>query len=174
MNQQRIRKIVFSAMFCALVYAATWIYVPAPAVGNVNLGDGVLLLCAWVLGGPWAAVAAALGATLADLTMGYAIYAPATFVIKALMVTAAILVGRLLSKLHMPALIARILSALCAELVMIAGYFLYEALVLQYGIGAVANIPFNAIQGAFGMILACVVYAVLARAGISMGNDQSK
>ena len=172
MNRQKIRKIVFGAMFCALTYAATWIYVPAPAVGNVNLGDGVLLLCAWVLGGPWTAIAAALGATLADLTMGYAIYAPATFVIKALMVTAALLVGRLLSKARFPKLLLRVLSATAAEIVMIAGYFLYEALVLQYGIAAAGNILFNAVQGVVGMIIACLCYAVLERAGIVTENER--
>ena len=167
MNQQRIRKIVFSAMFCALVFAATWIYVPAPAVGNVNLGDGVLLLSAWMLGGPWAAVSAALGATLADLSSGFAIYAPATFLIKAAMVCTALLVCRLLSQTKLPKRLARVFSAVTAELVMILGYLAYEALFLHYGIAAIANIPFNAVQGAFAVILSSVVYELLSRIGFN-------
>ena len=168
MNQKRLRKLIFSAMFCALVFAATWISIPAPLVGNVNLGDGVLLLCAWMLGGVWAAVAAAMGAALCDLALGYAIYAPATLVIKALMVVVAIAVVKLLSHLHMHVRVARLISAVCAELIMILGYFAYEALALGYGIAAAANIPFNAIQGALGIAVALVVYEVLHRAGIKV------
>ncbi|MBQ7347212.1 MAG: ECF transporter S component [Clostridia bacterium] len=170
MKQKRLRLIVFSAMFCALVFAATMIAVPA-GIGNVNLGDGVLLLCAWMLGGPWAAVAAAAGAALADLALAYTVYAPGTFVIKALMVVAVLLIVKFAPKLHMSARVARIVSAVCAELVMVGGYFAYEALILQYGIAAAASIPFNAVQGAFGIVLSLVVYEVLARAGIKVNQD---
>ena len=158
-------------MFCALVFAATMIAVPTGLVGNVNLGDGVLLLCAWTLGGPWAAVAAALGATLADFAAGYAVYAPATFVIKALMVVAVLLIVRLLQKLRLPLRVAHLVAAIAAEILMIGGYFCYEALILQYGIAAAANIPFNAVQGAFGIMLSLVVYEVLVRAGIGIDLD---
>jgi uncharacterized membrane protein len=171
MNQRRIQKLVFSAVFCALTFAATWIFVPAPGVGNVNLGDGVLLLCAWILGGPWAVISAALGATLADLSSGFALYAPATLLIKALMVGVALLVLRLSARL--PSRLSRILSAVFAEIVMVVGYFLYECLVLGitlgidgYGIVSLANIPFNAVQGIFGILLATLVYEVLARVGM--------
>lgn len=167
MNQQRIRKLVISAVFCALVFAATWIYIPAPSVGNVNLGDGMLLLCAWMLGGPWAAVAAATGAALCDLVSGFALYAPATFVIKALMVVVAIGCFGLFQKLRLHATVCRALSAVCAELVMIVGYYLYESTVVLHSfIGAAANIPFNAVQGLFGIVLACVLYEFLARSAI--------
>lgn len=162
-----VKKLVISAMFCALVFAATWIFVQVPIGGNVNLGDGALLLCAWMLGGPWAVVSAALGATLADLTSGFALYAPATFVIKACMVTVAMLLAKGLLRLRLPAGLARLLSAACAESVMVLGYFGYEALILSYGIGAAANIPFNLIQGAVGMAVATAMYELLVRAGFS-------
>ena len=165
MNQKRLRKIVLSAMFCALVFAATWIAIPA-VIGNVNLGDGVLLLCAWMLGGPWAAVAAALGATLTDLVGGYASYAPGTFVIKALMVAVAIALFKLLPRLGVHHRLSRILSAVGAELVMILGYFVYEALFLGYGLGAAASVPFNALQGAFAIVISNLVYELIAKAGL--------
>ena len=166
MNRTRLKKIIYSALFCALVFAATWISVPAPLVGNVNLGDSMLLLAAWTLGGPWAVVAAACGSALADLAGAYAVYAPATLVIKALMVTAAILLSRLLAKRSRRA--GMILSAVVAELLMIGGYFLYEATFLKLGIGAAANIPFNAIQGTVSVILACASYELIRRAGIHL------
>ena len=158
-------KLVLSAMFCALVFAFTFIFVPA-GVGNVNLGDGALLLAAWTLGGPWAAVSAAMGATLADLACGYAIYAPATFVIKAVMVAVALTVGGLLSKLRLSLRLCRLVAALSAELVMALGYLLYEATVLGYGVAAVANLPFNAVQGGVAVLLSGAMFEILAHTGL--------
>ena len=166
-NQKRLQRLVFSAMFCAVVFTATWISVPAPAIGNVNLGDAAILLSAWMLGGPWAAVAAGLGAALADLVSGYAVYAPATFLIKALMVVAVIGIGKLGARTKRSDRLFRILGAIAAELVMITGYLLYESLVIGIGWAAVANVPFNAAQGAIGIVLAMAAYTLLRRAGIS-------
>ena len=154
-------------MFAALIFAATWIAIPLP-IGNINLGDGVLLLSAWMLGGPWAALAASVGATLTDLMGGYAIYAPATFLIKGLMVWVAILVLKALEKANIHTAVRRILSGLAAELVMIVGYFVYEALLIGLGWGALVSIPFNAVQGAVAILMASILYQVLSKAGFQM------
>lgn len=154
-------------MFCALVFAGTWISIPMP-IGNVNLGDGMLLVGAWLLGGPWAIVATALGATFVDLMSPYAIYAPGTLVIKALMATVAILMLKLLVKTKLPKVLALVLSATAAELVMIAGYFAYEALFLGLGLGAAVSIPFNAMQGGAAIVLSVAVYELLSRAGVEI------
>ena len=166
MNQKRIQKLVMSAVFCALCFAATWISVPAPTVGNVNLGDAMILMCAWTLGGPWSMIAAAMGATLTDLTGGYAVYAPGTLVIKALMVAAALGVCRLMKGLRVSDFWARLLSGISAELVMVAGYLIYEAFFLSLGAGALLNIPFNAIQGAVCVTAALLCYNLMHRAGV--------
>ena len=164
MNRQKTLKLAMSAMFCALVFAMTWISVPAPAAGNVNLGDGMLLLCAWLLSGPWAAIAAAAGAALADLSSGYIIYAPATFVIKACMVLVAIALLQALERVRLPKLLCRILSSVGAELTMILGYFVYEAWILAYGVPvAAANILFNSVQGAVAILLANLAYPLLRK-----------
>ena len=46
---------------------------------------------------------------------------------------------------------------------MVLGYFAYEALFLGYGMGAVASIPGNAVQGAVGLILGVLVYKLLEK-----------
>lgn len=159
MNSKQIRKLVFSAMFCALVFAATWISVPSPLGGNVNLGDGFLLLGAWILGGPWSMVACALGAALTDLLSAYALYAPATFVIKVLMGAVAWLLFRLCSKIP---LVARcLLAGIAAELVMTLGYFLYEGILYGW-LPAAVNIPFNLIQGAIAVAVATLLQLLLS------------
>ena len=171
-KQKKLQRMVYAAMFCALVFAATWISIPTPTVGNVNLGDSVILLTAWMLGGAWAALAAGVGAALTDLVAGYAIYIPATFLIKALMVLAVIGCRRFGAKTPRSERFWRIASAVMAEGVMVVGYFLYEALVLKYGWAAAANIPFNVVQGGVGIVLAVAVYELLIRAGIQ--TDQKK
>ncbi len=162
------KNLTLTALFCALVFIATWIYIPAPVVGNVNLGDAAILLAAWTLGGPWAAVAAALGATLADLSSGFVLYAPATFLIKAAMVGVALAVLHFTTKL--PTLVRSLLSALAAEATMVLGYFLYEFLVLGtilqfegYAVTAVANIAFNCMQAAAAIVIAVPLRPLLKK-----------
>lgn len=153
----RTRKLVLAAMFCALTFLGTCIAIPVPLAGNLNFGDGFLLVAAWTLGLPWG-LGAALGAMLSDLVMGYGIYIPATLVIKALMVVAAVLLRRALEGIHLPRLVRRILPALAAELIMVGGYYLFESLfVLGSFAAALPNIPFNLLQGLFGIIIATLV-----------------
>ncbi len=77
--------IIDIAVFTALVYAATiavQIYQPATG-GYFNLGEAVIYVAALLRGPLVAAIAGGVGAALADLSTGYAIFAPATLVIKA-------------------------------------------------------------------------------------------
>ena len=86
MKNNRTRLIVLSALFAALACVATMVIrIPSPFKGYLNLGDSVVLLSGWLLPPVYGALAAGLGSALADLFSGYVTYAPATFVIKALM-----------------------------------------------------------------------------------------
>ncbi len=79
-------------------------------------------------------------------------YAPGTFLIKALTAWTAGAVIHLLQD-RLPRT-SRLLSSVIAEAVMTAGYFLYEAWVLSYGLAAATNIPFNLLQGAVCILIA--------------------
>ena len=161
-SNDHIKKLTLSAAVCALTFAATFISVPAPFFGNVNVGDSVLLLGVWLLGGPWSIVAAAVGAALCDLTGAYAVYAPATLIIKAGMAAIALLIKKLTSHRSLP--LQRILSGLGAEAVMILGYFLYEAFFLQLGVeAAMLNAPFNCVQGTVSIAAFYVIHALLSK-----------
>ena len=160
MSQKRTQKLAFAALFGALVFAATWVSFPSPMGGNVNLGDCILLIAAWMPLEPWSVFAVAIGATLTDIASGYAIYAPATFLIKALMVTVAVLIKHGFPKLH--AVWRALLSGVVAELLMTAGYFVYE--ILLYGVeAALFNIPFNLVQGGIAIAVAILLSFVLSR-----------
>lgn len=159
--KRHTKKLVLAALFAALACMMTMvIQVPAPT-GYVNLGDCAVLLGAWVLGPWWGGAAAALGSMLADVLGGWASYAPATFVIKFVMAIAAAYILRALSG-HK----GMLLGALAAELLMVAGYFTYESLVLRIGAGAVGAIPFNLTQGAVNVVAGVAVALLLDRSGV--------
>lgn len=67
----KVKKLVFSALMAALVYAATMmIQIPSPMNGYVNLGDCFVLLSGWLLG-PWYGAAALIFRALGKTKLGY-------------------------------------------------------------------------------------------------------
>ena len=155
MTDRQIHRLVYAALLAALVCAGTIvIQIPSPTNGYVNAGDSFVLLSGWLLG-PWLGGATAgIGSMLADLLLGYAHYAPGTLVIKGLDAAVAGLLFRALRG----RLGGQILSAVTGELVMVAGYFAYTALLLGRGIGAAASVPGNLIQGAVATVLAILIF----------------
>ena len=85
MQNFSVKKLTFTGLMAALICVLTMFpHIPIPAgSGYIHLGDGMILLAAMVVG-PLAIPAAAIGSALADLFSGYALYAPATAVIKGL------------------------------------------------------------------------------------------
>lgn len=161
-RNKTMQKPVLAAMFAALAAVATMvIQIPAPA-GYVNLGDAIVLLAGCILGPTYGFVAGGLGPALADLLLGYGVYAPGTFVIKGLTaVIAALLLGILLKKGHKPSVPRMLLCTVPAELFMALGYFVYETAILKVGAGAAAAIPANLTQGLVGVAAAVVLYRLL-------------
>ena len=157
MKENKTKRLVLAALLMALTTVATAVLsIPLP-YGFANLGDAAVLLAGGVLGGPLGVIAAGVGSALADLVLGYTVYAPATLVIKGVMATVfCCIYGKKSSVLHM------ILAALSAECVMVGGYFLYETIL--YGAAAAALSIFgNAMQGGIGAALACVVLPLVKR-----------
>jgi len=163
MRNDKIQKLVWAGLFTALTAVATMIVqVPSPIGGFFNAGDAVVILGAFLLGSPWGAVAAGLGSALVDLFSGpYAIYAPATLIIKAMMALAAGAILRSSKKKN--SLPIAILGSIVAELIMIAGYFAYESTILGLGWGAIANVPGNSAQGVFGVLAGTALFYALLR-----------
>lgn len=143
MKNQKLLTLVRTSLYCALIFTASWICFPT-ANGNVNLGDGVILLCAWNLGGWQSVVAAAVGSALTDLSGGFALWAPGTVIIKSL-VTLTAIAGKKATEKKYPTG-SLIYSAIAAELVMTVGYLVYETVVLSFGEAALLNVPANLLQ----------------------------
>ena len=160
MKHDKLIKLVLAALFAALTCVATSvIHVPIPATnGYINLGDGVVLLGAFLLGPVYGAAAGGLGSMLADLLLGYASYAPGTLIIKGAMgLCAGLLFGALRDKSRAASLVSGILG----EVIMVLGYFAYESTLLGYGLAAAASIGANCIQGLGGLVVSLAVYHVL-------------
>lgn len=159
-----VQKIVITALFAALCSVATFIQVPLP-FGYFNLGDIFVLMSAWVLG-PIGAIAAALGSAITDMLLGYAIYAPATFVIKGGVAIVAYFAHKLFSsiiKKDRLDVIRRATSAILGECVMVGGYFFYESMILGYGMGALASVWGNTLQALAGVFGATLLMSVLPK-----------
>lgn len=148
-SMNRTRKLMTASMLTALTCLATMVIkIPSPLQGYLNLGDCVVLCCGWVLGPVYGFWAAGMGSGLADLLSGYALYAPATFLIKGAMAAAAWVIWHKLEGKSG----SRLLSGVCAELLMIGGYLAFESVL--YGFGpALVNVPANGMQGLAGLIL---------------------
>lgn len=159
MNKNKLRLIIISALFAALICVATIVIkIPTPLNGYINLGDCVILVAAFTLPCGYGFLATGIGSALADILSGYTAYAPATFIIKGLMVLVAFAVTKLLN-VNKPNL-AKVLSGVLAELWMVLGYYIFEG--FMYGFKpSLLNIPMNLIQGVAGLILAGVVVKVL-------------
>ena len=149
-SKERVTRLTLSAMLAALVFVATSFFKLPVSVtqGYIHLGDGFILLGAMLLGSP-AIIAAALGSALADLLGGYTVYILPTFIITG--AVAAVAVWAFASERPMW---VRLLGAVVAEAVMVAGYFVAEWLVLGYGLAAAAGalVP-NLMQGISGIVI---------------------
>ena len=127
-NTTKLKKLALCGLLAAFVFVGTQIRVPT-AIGYINLGDAVILIGSFILG-PIAFVPAAIGSALSDLLAGYPQYIIPTFIIKGLM---GLIAGVLLRKSEATA-IRKILIGVIAEIIMIAGYFVFESLPFMYGV----------------------------------------
>ena len=161
---EKLRSAVTASAVAAITCLATMI-IKVPTIGTggyVNIGDSVVLIGAWLLGNPYGALAAAIGSALADLLSGYPAYVPGTAIIKfAMAFVCSVIYKRLAEKLHKT--VVYIISGIVAELIMIAGYFLYESTILGYGIAASASIISNAVQGIVCLVLGTAVILLFAK-----------
>lgn len=163
------RMLALTGLFAALGCVGTMVLqVPSPTGGYMNLGDAVVILGAWLLGPAYGAAAGGVGPAMADLLSGYAVYVPATLVIKAVMALLAAWVYRMLGKRGL------LLSALAAEVPMVLGYWLFDgALAALSGggalglclLGSAAGVPSNLVQAAFGAAASTLLALALRRSG---------
>ena len=146
---------------------STWKRAPSPLNGYLNIGDCIVLLAGWLLSPAYGFLAAGIGSALADVFSGYLVYAPATFAIKGAMALIAYYGVKLLRE-KPGKLVARIASGAVAEIFMVGGYFLFEGIIYDGFIAVAVNIPANAIQGAVGLVLGCLLVTLFEKKRINL------
>lgn len=156
-------KIVLGTVLAALVCVVTVLFtLPIPATnGYFNLGESIIYIVALSFG-PFVGAIAGGGAAIADLILGFYAFAPGTFAIKVIEgFTVGVLNKRLKQRASSTTLSAAISVALGGG-IMVAGYFLYEQIVLGYPIElALAEVPFNIVQAMVGLAVAVPVFHAL-------------
>lgn len=146
------RKIVTSSLLVALTTVLTmFVKIPLSAFGYVHLGDTVIFLACYLLKPKYSFVVAGLGSALADVILGYYIYAPITFAVKVLV---ALCFSFIIYK--KPTILKQIIGVVFGSIIIAAGYFLFEG--FMYGFApSLLNVPFNLAQGgvcgAIGILL---------------------
>ena len=162
MSHDKLVRLVFTGLLTALVCVATMVIkIPTPTNGYVNVGDALVLVSGWLLGPAYGFFAAGVGSALADLINGYGTYVAGTLLIKGLMgLTAALMMRKGNTA-------SRVIGGVCAEGIMVFGYFLYESTLLGYGMAAAASILGNAVQGGVGLVFGLLLYRVLDKAELT-------
>jgi len=165
----KVRDLAAAAVFIALTFVVTrYTVIPIPQTkGYFNLGEVVIYIAALVYGPAVGGLAGGIGSSLADLVGGYLQFAPFTLVVKGI---EGLIVGRLAGS----GTRSRLRATAAGGVWMVAGYFLAEVIFARpLGIAptsatavaaAGAELPFNIVQVAVGIIIATVVAARLRAA----------
>ncbi len=166
MTSMKTRKIVMAALMAAMTCIATMvIQVPSPTGGYIHLGDGFVLLSGIILGPLYGGAAAGLGSMFADLLSGYAVFAPATLIIKALAAVIGGLVYYTLCHTVFQAkhkLIPVITAGICGGIIVTVGYFIFESIILGNGLAAtIVGVPANIVQNLFGITVSSFLLPLL-------------
>lgn len=153
---RKVLNMVYAAVFAAMIFALTrFIQISVPGgAGYLHFGDAMIYIVASTLGGPWALLASALGAAIADLTSGFAVYAPISAIVKVLIALPFVLVNKKSEKILTPLTICLTIPS---GVITVLGYFLGDLIVNKAY--AVADIPMNIVQAVGSAIIFVVISA---------------
>lgn len=150
----KTHQMVLFALFASLTVVMTLlIRFPIPfAQGYLNIGDGVVMLAALVMGPAAGFWVGSIGSALADMIAGYAMYMPFTFFIKGL---EGYFAGWLFMRTK-----KTVLSVGVAAVWMATGYLLTDWFL--YGLAAaIAAFPLNLLQGLAGSIVSVLLFRII-------------
>ena len=166
---------VTTAMMTAMVMIATTFFKIPNAMGYIHLGDGFVLLAAIILPKKYACFAGGVGAGLADIYGGYAVWAPWTLVIKIVMVLIVqlffdFLMKRASNGKHIAKIagipFAELFAYVLAVLWTVSGYYVAQGFISGNWIAPVADVPGNVLQAAVGSIIAILVSVTLGKTSL--------
>ena len=166
---------VTTAMMTAMVMIATTFFKVPNAMGYIHLGDGFVLLAAIILPKKYACFAGGVGAGLADIYGGYAVWAPWTLVIKIVMVLIVqlffdFLMKRASNGKHIAKIagipFAELFAYVLAVLWTVSGYYVAQGFISGNWIAPVADVPGNVLQASVGAVIAILVSVALGKTAL--------
>lgn len=164
-TDKTLRLVLTGLMTAVVTVCVMALPIPIPmTTGYVNLGDGIIFLSVMLLGWKYGAFAGGVGASLADILLGAAAWAPWTLVIKAGM---AMILGLMLnlptkeSKTDKAVPFRGILGMVLATAFMTGGYYLAEGVMYGNWMAPIVGIPWNLLQGAVGAVIASALSIAL-------------
>lgn len=166
---------VTTAMMTVMVMIATTFFKVPNAMGYIHLGDGFVLLAAIILPKKYACFAGGVGAGLADIYGGYAVWAPWTLVIKIVMVLIVQLFFDFLTKRasngkHIAKIagipFAELFAYVLAVLWTVSGYYVAQGFISGNWAAPIADVPGNVLQAAVGSVIAILVSVALGKTSL--------
>ena len=156
MKNFKVKDLVITSLFIALVYVFTWIVkiqLPfAPNGGLIHLGNVPFFLAAIFFDKRVGMTSGALGMGLFDLISGWVLWSPMT-------VISALIMGYILNKFNYKHLKLKnlLLSFVLVALVKVVVYYIGEVFILSSFVTPLASIPGNIIQIAVSSVIVLVV-----------------
>lgn len=166
---------VTTAMMTAMVMIATTFFKIPNAMGYIHLGDGFVLLAAIILPKKYACFAGGVGAGLADIYGGYAVWAPWTLVIKIVMVLIVQLFFDFLTKRasngkHIAKIagipFAELFAYVLAVLWTVSGYYVAQGFISGNWVAPIADVPGNVLQASVGAVITILVSVALGKTAL--------
>ncbi len=159
----KTKEMTKSAILIALVFVAVkLVNIPTAIGGVINLSDSLILLISVYESKHSSVLIAGTGSFLAEFFSPYAIFAPATLIVKSLMAYVSSVISK--SQLIKNKNLRRLCAFSIAESIMIVGYFIYQAFFLNLGvITASLDIVNNLIQAVASIIIAFILSNIFER-----------
>lgn len=173
-NSMATKDMVETALMAAIIFVATFAMQIKTGNGYIHPGDAMVFVATIILSRKKSVLAAAIGMGLADLLSGYAVWAPFTLVIKAVMAYIAARIAH--RKYNNGTNIANnVFAFIVAGVWMVAAYFgagIIVDIILSSGqmsiyaalLDSVKGVIGNVIQAGFGVIVGTILSQILINA----------
>ena len=137
---------IFAAIACILTMI---IQIPVPTTaGYINIGDLGVMLAGLIFGPIIGFISGGVGSALADIFLGFPLYAPITFIVKGL---EGFVVGLIANPriFHGKRTYKDILAVISGGILMVLGYFIVQLFIFGI-VAALIEVPGNLFQFIFG------------------------
>lgn len=159
--------VAFSSVFAAAVAIATMIITIPVGFGVLNFGEIVIYTAAFLFGGVVGGLAGGIGASAADLILGYAVWAPITLIVKGLQ-------GFVVGKVSGRSVGSKVWAVALGAPIMITGYFLATWFLFGLPAAMLQELPIDLLQALIGAAIAIPISHLLQSYIPQLRYDQNK